>query len=171
MGERHFARVFHKRMDLKFHHKGGSRRANFTLRNGMKVDVVTRRPIKGIYTPELAVPANSRGKVDLWVLIIWYGTWRDPEIAGWVPESIAVSEGRIVQFHEIGVPNLVVDHGLLAPMDWLKPYDHPRGPREFDLEWFNNRAAELSALRIEPEPRVQENVAPAAPTDAQMGLW
>jgi len=154
LGERAFARMFRLPMDLA-DKRHGSRRANFRLSNGWIVDVVTRRPIHGVRHPELAVPEDTRGTADVWVLCVWLGEQYEPHVAGWIPEPEGRRRGRIQQFHEKGVPNVVVGRGWLAPMSgllWYHRASHPDAV-EIPLSWWDERAAERELLdEIAPPP-------------------
>lgn len=148
-GERAFAREFRLPMDLK-ERVHGSKRSNFTLSNGWVVDVVTRRPIHGHGQPELAVPADTRGRVDVWVLVVWLGAEWEPVISGWITETAAVAHGRLVKFHERGVVNRVVEHYLLAPIEALL-YQHRPNADGADMQgvgrdWWKKRAEEREML-------------------------
>jgi hypothetical protein len=148
-GERAFARYFRLPMDL-MERRTGSRRSNFTLSNGWVVDVVTRRPIHGHAQPELAVPADTRGKVDVWVLVTWLGTESEPIFTGWITETAAVASGRLVQFHDRGVVNRVVEPFLLAPIEALlyhhKPNAEGANMKGVGRDWWKKRAEEREEL-------------------------
>ena len=146
LGERAFARMFHLRMDL-VDRKYGNRRANFTLTNGWRIDVVTRRPFHHGNIPELAVPLDTRGHVDAWVLVVWIDGY-EPMFGGWITESEAKDRGRVQQFHERGVPNIVVSHDWLAPMSGLLWYHNATHPDAMQISpsWWSDRAEERAML-------------------------
>jgi hypothetical protein len=122
-GERAFARVFGLRMDLKIK-KFGNRRINFELRDGAKVDVVTRSlGLSGQY-PELTIRhrANSRSKLVLY-LIIWGSEHNEPMHAGWITEQEAHRTGRVETFKS-GIVNTVVSMGQLNdPIKLLRAHN------------------------------------------------
>lgn len=173
LGERAFARTFRLPMDLR-KLTYGNRRRNFTLKNGAKVDVVTRRPIHGYGQPELAVPMDTRGRVDFWVLCVWLGDGFEPDFSGFIPEEEATKRGRIVQFHERGVPNIVVRGEWLAPIEGLLWMHRPTHPDAVKVErsWWEERAAELELLAEVDRTRDPPKKGPEPPPDDdQLTLW
>lgn len=146
-GERSFARLFRLPMDLA-DRKYGNRRANFKLRNGWVVDVVTRTPIHGRWQPDLAVPANTRGRVMAWVLCVWLGPEYEPVFTGWITESEARTRGERKQFHKRGVENIVVKPEWLAPIGGLLALHDPKRGAALPPSWWTERAAELELLEL-----------------------
>lgn len=144
-GERAFARMFRMPMDLA-DRKYGNRRANFRLKNGWVVDVITRTPIHGRYQPDLAVPANTRGKVTAWVLCVWLGPEWEPVFTGWITEAEARERGSIKRFHNRGVDNIVVKPEWLAPISGLLAIHDPKRGEPMAPNWWAERAAELDLL-------------------------
>jgi hypothetical protein len=172
LGERAFARMFRLPMDLR-NMKHGNRRANFTLSNGYRVDVVTRRPFGKGKWPELAVPMDTRAKVDVWVLCVWLGEEWEPTFTGWITEDAARRYGRIEQFHKRGVPNYVVDTYLLAPIGGLWPFHRVAHAESVEIgpSWFTERAADLAYLaEVGSTPTPPDSDAPQGPESVQLVL-
>jgi len=144
-GERAFARIFGVPMDLKLK-KYGNGRENFVLRNGARIDVVTRRlTYQDSWFPDLTIrhKAKSKSKMILY-LVVWAGDDREPYHAGWITEQEAHRVGTIRQFKE-GIQNTVISIGQLfdprrllkehrPESEWLSVVDEVHHPEPTPIE-------------------------------------
>lgn len=131
LGERHVGRTFRLKMDLRLL-PNGSRRVNFTLRDGTTVDVITRTMLKSGAYPDLTMKRKGRNRADVLLLCVWHGYGFEPELVGWIDRNDLERHGRVENYR--GEDNYVAHAGELRPIWELMERHRPEWALAMRLE-------------------------------------
>ena len=149
-GERHVARRLGMAMDTRVIHGHGSRRCNYTLADGTRLDVLTRRPNPRYPIPDILLQVTLRHAVDAIVVVAFHSPMFEPEIVGWAWEADVRARGQIhepARHYPNAKPNFVYPNNLFRPFWSLMAMHRPDDPE----------------AQPPPEPVIAEKVAAALP--------